>query len=135
MPVDFAIEGHCWRRREIENYVTRRDVLLGFAAGGPAGDLLAQAEATRRHDAMASALGEVERAQETLGRDAWGADIKASEEVLPAVFRLFYKALGLRNEMNKADFHELVAHVEPSDIDPEVTAVLDRINAILAATP
>ncbi len=122
LPTDFSIQGHCWKRREIENYVTSRDSLLRFAGDD-------------RHETMEAALAQVEAAQETLGRDAWGDDIKASEEVLPAVFRLFYKALGLRNEMNKADFHELVAYVDPSDIDPEVTSVLDRIDAILRDTP
>jgi energy-coupling factor transporter ATP-binding protein EcfA2 len=136
LPTEFTIQAHCWRKREIENYVSRRSVLLGFASGDPPIDLLAQAEADRRREAMEAALAEVEAAQQTLfGRDAWGDDVKASEEVLPAVFRLFYKSIGLRNEMNKADYHELVAYLEPAEIDPEVTGVLDRIDAVLRELP
>jgi energy-coupling factor transporter ATP-binding protein EcfA2 len=134
LPTEFTIPAHCWRKREIENYVSRRAVLLRFAAGEPPADLLAQAETGRRVEAMEAALADVESAQQTLfGRDAWGDDVKASEEVLPAIFRLFYKSLGLRNEMNKADFHELVAYLEPAEIVPEVTEVLDKVNAALRA--
>jgi hypothetical protein len=134
LPAGFAIPAHCWRRREIENYVPR-NALLRFAAGPPAADLIAQAENGRRTEAMAAAIAQVEGAQEVLGRDAWGHDVKASEEVLPAVFRLFYKALGLRNEMNEADFHELVTYLEPAEIDPEVASVLDMIDRALRAAP
>ncbi len=84
---------------------------------------------------MKKALEEMERAQVAFGFDVWGVDIKASEQVLPNVFRLFYKNLGLRNEMNKADFHELVAFLDPAKIDPEVTEVLDRITEILRESP
>jgi energy-coupling factor transporter ATP-binding protein EcfA2 len=133
LPVGFAIPAHCWRRREIENYAASRDALLRFAANGPVADLIAQAETSRRTEAMGAAIAQVEAALATLGRDAWGVDVKTSEEVLPAVFRLFYAALGLRNEMNKADFHELVAYLAPAEIDPEVIEVLDLIVRELGA--
>lgn len=135
MPNGFSIPSHCWRRREIENYVTSREALMAFAVGNLSADRIDRAESAKRADAMRAALDQVEAAQATLGRDAWGEDIKASEEVLPAVFRLFYKNLGLRNEMNKADFHELVAFLDPATIDAEVTNVLDRIDEILRESP
>jgi hypothetical protein len=135
LPSDFVIPSYCWKRREIENYVTSRDVLLKYAAGKIASDLVTRAESNTRIDAMKKALEEMERAQVAFGFDVWGVDIKASEQVLPNVFRLFYKNLGLRNEMNKADFHELVAFLDPAKIDPEVTEVLDRITEILRESP
>ena len=134
-PHDLAIPAHWWRRREIENYLSSRTVLLRFAAGADTDDLLARAESARRAAAMEQALAQVEQALTTLGRDPWGDDVKPSDDVLPVVFRLFYAELGLKNEMNKNDYHELVRYLPAGNVDPEVIGVLDRIHEILGASP
>ena len=115
LPRSFAIPGHSWRKCEIENYIASRETLLRFA------------DATQQRGAMEKAVDEVERALATLGDNAWSDDIKMSERVLPAIFSNFYRNLGLRNVMAKADFHVLVNHIDPAEIDPEVTGVLDLL--------
>jgi hypothetical protein len=123
LPETFTIPGRCWRKYEIENYIASRDVLIRFAAAGT-------------KDAMRDALDHVERAFNILGVDPWGADVKISEQVLPAIFRNYYANLNLKNEMAKADFHDLVQYLEPSEINPEVTEVLDRLlETVNRATP
>ena len=131
LPDPFALPAHCWQRREIENYIVNRDVLLRFARDSEPEDLVGRAVRAKREEAMDQALDAVEQASRTLGIDAWGADVKVSEQVLPAIFRNFYQNLGLRNEMAKADFHALVPFNDPSWIDPEVTQVLDRLVAVV----
>ncbi len=119
LPRSFAIPAHSWRKCEIENYIANSDTLFRFA------------DATQQRDAMEKAVDEVERALQVLGENAWGDGIKMSERVLPAIFSNFYGNLGLRNVMAKADFHVLVNHCDPADIDPEVTEVLDLLHATL----
>ena len=132
---DLGFGAHWWRKREIENYFTRRDVMIRFATSGQRDDLVERAERDARVDAMSAALAEIERASATFARDPWGDDVKASEDVLSPLFRLFYARLGLKNEMNKNDFHALITYMRPEEVDREVIDVLDRIHAILGAAP
>jgi predicted ATPase len=125
LPGAFGIPARCWTKCEIENYLVSRDVMLAFAQAGQAEDLVGQALRSQRHDAMQKALIDVEAASLTLGIDLWSDDIKASERVLPPLFDNYYKNLGIKNEMSKADFHALVDFIEPSRIDAEVVNVLD----------
>jgi hypothetical protein len=80
---------------------------------------------------MDRALEDVEKAFRILDIDPWSDDVKISERVLPAIFSNYYKNLGLRNEMRKADFHSLVEYNVQSQIDPEITEVLDELVAAL----
>ncbi len=119
LPPSFALPVHCWRKYEIENYIANRAVLRRFA------------ETTGQGAAMEQALDSVETAMRTFGSEAWSDDVKMSEQVLPAVFRNFAENLGLRNVVTKTDFHMLVAYLDPSEIDPEIVEVLDRLHATL----
>jgi len=116
-----------WKRREIENYLCRREVLLRFAreeAREAGGELFSEQFAA----AMEEAIGEIENALRTLGEPSpWGDDLKVSDEFLSRVFVKFYQKLGLPNLMNKSDYHRLAKHLEPGEIDPEMTDVLDAI--------
>lgn len=119
---------HMWRRREIENYLCQRDVLLAFAhslAETRSGALFA----TSAREAMSNAIDEVESALGTLGRpDPFGPDCKVSDEFLDPVFRKFFASLGLPEAtMRKTDYHTLAPYLERSAIDPEVTEMLDAI--------
>lgn len=130
LPDGFVLPAHCWHRREIENYIASRESLLRFAEGAGPDDLVTRAERSRRRAAMEHALNQVQAALAVLRQDPWGADAKISDDVLPAVFANFYESLGLRNEMAKADYHALVRHLLPAEIDPEVVSVLDRLCAV-----
>lgn len=103
-----------WRQREIENYLCFPETLLAYAE--------------RHREAMQQALDEVSGALRILGRpDPFGPEIKASADFLTPVFQKYFEKLGLRNLMQKTDFHVL-AHLVPRErIDPEVTEKLDRI--------
>ena len=113
-----------WQRREIENYLCQKEVLIAWA----------QTEGERRGEAsqvvstMEEAIAEIENALETLGRGSpWSGDIKVSDDFLDPLFDSFYKKLGLENLMRKTNYHTLVQYVPPDQIDPEVSEVLDGI--------
>jgi hypothetical protein len=39
---------------------------------------------------MQKAIAEIEAAQQSLGKDIWSADIKATDEVLDPIFRRYF---------------------------------------------
>jgi hypothetical protein len=131
LPTSSSLQMYCWRKCEIENYIASREVLLRFAEGKEPDDLMGQAVRGQHRDAMDRALEDVEKAFRILDIDPWSDDVKISERVLPAIFSNYYKNLGLRNEMRKADFHSLVEYNVQSQIDPEITEVLDELVAAL----
>ena len=116
-----------WRRREMENYLCRRDALLDFAdaegrrlQGALFGDVWRQR--------MQECIAEIEQALETLGGPApWGPDVKASDEFLDPLFARFYAAADSPNPMLKTDYHRLAAFLDPGAADPEITEKLDAI--------
>lgn len=115
-----------WKKREIENYLADQDALIAFAEEQGRlqnGDLFASSWGKQMQDSIA----EVENALKTLGRDPWGPDIKASEELLTPIFKNFYDSLKLPNLMNKTDFHTLAPFVSANKIAGEVRDKLDEI--------
>lgn len=130
-----------WTRREIENYVCSRATLEAYATGtaedASAGPLFAVPEVSRRQNAMREAIAEVESELMALGKPSpWSEDINASDEFLDPVFESYFKRLDLPNLMTKKNFHELVACVPDSEIDPEIRIKLDAIADVAeSATP
>ncbi|MDZ7338277.1 MAG: AAA family ATPase [candidate division KSB1 bacterium] len=124
LPGDPNLLQFMWSRRELENYLCQRETLLAFARERGKRQL-GEIFASVWEDAMQKAIEQVEQALKTLGKDPWGADIKASDEFLTPLFSQFYKNLGLPNEMSKTNYHLLAAFVE--EIDPEIHRVLDAI--------
>lgn len=133
LPDGFDLPSHCWSRCEVENYIVNRDSLLRFAESGLPEDLFANAERSRRRTAMEDALNKLKATFDFQKRDPWGPDVKTSDEVLRYLFINFYEFLGLRNEMAKADYHALVPYLLPTEIDPEVVTVLDRLCEVARA--
>jgi hypothetical protein len=119
-----------WRQREIENYLCYPETLLAYAdrIDGTPGPLFETALRNRQRDAMQEAIDDVAGALRTLGKpDPFGPEVKASDDFLAPVFKKYFDILGLRNLMQKTDYHTL-AHLVPRErIDPEITAKLDRI--------
>ncbi len=124
-PRDLGAETLMWSRREIENYLMRRDVLEAWATGDQADDLFAQ----MRLSAMRDAIVQIETAQRTLGKDIWSPDIKATDEVLDPIFRRYFELTKQPLRFRKADYHGLVRFVPAGEVDAEVGAKLDRIYA------
>lgn len=121
-----------WTRREIENYLCYREVLLAYADGSPMldseGPLFAKANVAQRRAAMEEAIAEIEAALLKLNKGSpWSPDTKVSEEFLEPVFDEYFKKLKLPNLMRKSDFHQLASLVPDGQIPAEIREKLDLI--------
>lgn len=117
-----------WQRREIENYFCSEDVLLAWVERAtPANDLFGAAEQDARLIAMREAIAEVTTVLRVDDKTPWSSDIKATDEVLDRVFRLFFRKLNLPLLFRKSDYYELIELMQPEDIDREVALKLDAI--------
>lgn len=125
-PVDPNLTQKMWKRREIENYLCQRETLLDFATakgedqGGPL-------FGSRWREVMIESIQAIEKALQTLDKDPWGPDIKASDEFLDPLFKKFYDDLGLPNFTSKTNYHILADYVAQERIDDEVRKMLDVI--------
>ena len=126
-PADPNLKQIMWSRRELENYLCYRETLLAYAEAEGRKQEGAPLFAQRWRQFMEEAIQEVEQALKTLGKDPWGADIKASEEFLDPLFKRFYEKLGLPNKMAKTNYHILAEFVPVEVIDPEIDQALDAI--------
>ena len=116
-----------WSRREIENYFCAEDVLLAWVQHDQPDDLFGLAEAEKRTRAMRESIAEVTHVLEIDEKSPWSPDVKATDEVLDRVFRVFFKKLKLPITFRKSDYHVLAKLVPKDDIDPEITEKLDAI--------
>jgi len=126
LPDDPNLRQIMWSRCELENYLCQRETLLAYAeekGRRQVGELFAPVW----REAMEKAIQEIEQALRTLGKDAWSADVKASDEFLTPLFKQFYGALELPNEMSKTNFHLLADFVPFQAIDDEIRQALDAI--------
>lgn len=109
---------YSWRRREIENYFCTPEILTRWS----------QSESPLFQSFMAESITEVEKALRFVERNSpWEGDLKVSDDFLPLLFREYYGKAGTAQSMPKSDYHFLVNHIEPDEIDPEVIGVLDAI--------
>lgn len=129
-PYDPHLTQHMWRKRELENYLCHREVLLAFAdAEGQrhVGELFGSAWRQQ----MEESIVEIEQAMATLGEPTpWGPEIKASDAFLDRLFKRFYDKLQLPNLMVKTGYHRLAGYLSPEDIDAEIAEKLDALVAV-----
>ena len=125
-PSGFLSE-YAWRKREIENYFCTPDILMRWV--GSTMPLF------QSH--MEQSIGEIEEALGRLNQGSpWDDDMKISEQFFEPLFTSFYEKGGMSGVMPKSDYHFLVEHIEPTDIDEEVIQVLDAIVEVAEdATP
>lgn len=117
-----------WERREIENYLCQKEVLMAWTEERQKGQGVGPLFANQWLCAMEEAIAEIQSALETLGRGSpWAPDTKVSDDFLDPLFDSFFKKLGLENLMRKTNYHTLVRYVPADQIDPEVSEVLDGI--------
>jgi ABC-type lipoprotein export system ATPase subunit len=119
-----------WRQREIENYLCYPETLLEYAndADGELLPLFLEPLRERQRSAMEEAINEVSSALRTLGRpDPFGPDIKASDDFLNPLFQRYFEKLGIRNLMQKTEYHSLTKYVPTERIAPEIIEKLDLI--------
>ena len=122
-----------WKKREIENYLCQKEVLLAWAkaTGGQREDLplLEHTHSSKWLDTMEQAIVEIEEAMAKLRKGSpWSPDTKVSDDFLDPLFETFFDKLGLRNMMRKTNYHELASYVPRERIDPEIIGVLDLIS-------
>lgn len=131
LPDDPMLAQRMWKRREMENYLCQPKTLLEFAEdqGRQQGELFG----TTWREAMEEAIKQVKNALQTLGKDPWSADIKASDEFLAPLFKQFYQSRNLPNLMSKTNYHTLASFVPKDEIDPEIGQALDAIAAVASA--
>ena len=131
LPPDPSMVQRMWRRREIENYLCNREVLLAWTrdiaekkTGGPL--FIAP-----WIDLMNNTILELEAALNTLGEPSpWSADIKVTDDFLDRLFAKFFEKLDLPNLMRKTDYHVLARFVQADQVDPEIRETLDAIQHI-----
>lgn len=121
-----------WSRREIENYFCTEEILLAYARGDQqADDLFAIAEVQQREQAMRESIAEVSSALQTLGKGiAWSDDVKASDDFLDPVFRLFFMKLRLPLVLRKSDYYQLVRLMAQDQVPAEVLEKLAMISVV-----
>lgn len=119
-----------WRRREIENYFCMQESLLAYARYDLPDDLFGNAEGDKRKTAMTESIAEVKKLLEIDELDIWSPDVKASDQVLGRVFRLYFKKLDIPLRLRKSDYHVLASLAPRTKLDREITEKLDAIVAV-----
>jgi len=118
---------HTWRKRELENYLCTRDVLIRWSeetSHEQFGPIFVEGSVR----AMEKSITEIEDAMRTLNQPSpWSDDAKVSDDFLGPLFDAFFSEVGLSNLMRKSDYHQLARYLKPDEIDAEVTTVLDEI--------
>lgn len=116
-----------WAKREIENYFCTRDVLVAWAIHDLPDDLFGNGARATRLQAMEKAIAEVTHLLEIDEKSPWSPDVKATDEVLDRIFRVFFKEIHLPLSFRKRDYHLLAGFLAKQQIDPEIGAKLDAI--------
>ncbi|MEI8324224.1 MAG: AAA family ATPase [Betaproteobacteria bacterium] len=116
-----------WSKREIENYFCTQEVLYAWAVHDVADDLFGIAERATRQAAMKKAIADVTHLLEIDEKSPWSPDVKATDEVLDRVFRVFFKEINLPLSFRKRDYHLLAGFLSKQQIDQEVVEKLDAI--------
>jgi len=124
----------CWSKREIENYLCSRDVLLAWAReytnkelGLHPGPLFVPDRLRTMEECIAS----IENAMKKLGKGSpWSADTKVTDDFLDPLFREFFEQLSLLNLFSKTNYHILASLVRREDIDQQIIEVLDQIQDV-----
>ncbi len=119
-----------WHRREIENYFCLEEVLLAYARHDLPDDLFGNAESQRREQVMREAIADVTKLLEIDDLNPWSPDVKATDQVLDRVSKLFFKKLELPLQLRKSDYHILADLVPKGKLDGEIGEKLDAIVAV-----
>ena len=118
---------YMWKRREIENYLCHKEVLIAWAKDKgeeTEGPLFSH----QWVHTMEEAIAETEKSLETLGKGSpWSPETKVSDDFLNPLFDTFFEKLNLDNLMQRTNYHTLVQYVSSDEIDAEVSDVLDAI--------
>jgi len=121
-----------WSKKEIENYLCFREVLIKYAesivSDNEFGPLFARAESEKRKKIMEECINDFIPPVALKNRDdRWWNEVKATDDFLNRLFEAYFKKLGLPNIMKKTSYHILAGLVPKGMIDKEVIEKLDMI--------
>lgn len=117
-----------WKKREIENYFCNEQVLHAWAIHDMAKNTkLSEAECKKRTKAMQTAINKVSELLEIDDKSPWSEEVKATDEVLDRIFKVFFNELGLPLSFRKRDYHLLTKFISAEQLDSEVAEKLDAI--------
>ncbi len=119
-----------WEKNEIENYICTKDILLEWAVHNIPDDLFGQAEIRHRREVMQKAIEDVTHLLEIDEKSPWSNEVKATDEVLDRIFRIFFKELNLPLTFRKVDYYKLTDFIGKNNIDKEVIEKLDLIYSV-----
>ena len=113
-----ALAEYSWKRREIENYFCMPEVFIRWA----------ESEYSLFGQLMPQAIEEIVSALQLVNQGTpWDGNMKVSEQFIEPLLKRFDEKAGGTGFLPKADYHFLVPHIQPEEIDPEVVDVLDTI--------
>lgn len=123
----------CWRKRELENYFAKPDVLIKYA------ESLVKKYS---HLSVQQLRQEMQNVIEDITpplylkdlKNEWWDTTKLSDDWLDKIFQEFYKRfniIGLQSKNIKKTYYELIDFVERKNIDDEITEKLDAIYDLL----
>ena len=93
--------------------------------------MIEQAERKHRIEILDTCISELENALRLTSRpDPWGPDIKATDDFLDPLFKLYYERLGTPQRTFKRDYHGLADAVPLESLSPQVVEVLDTVLAV-----
>ncbi|MBP6825057.1 MAG: AAA family ATPase [Saprospiraceae bacterium] len=122
----------CWRKRELENYFAKPEMLIRYA----------RFLAIFRHSDKKA--GELEKAMDEVIKDItapaylrnlndpWWSDEKLTDNWLDKIFPQFYEKVGLPQAIWKRDYHEIILQMKPNEIDTEIKEKLDALLSVLS---
>ncbi|MDR1895912.1 MAG: ATP-binding protein [Prevotellaceae bacterium] len=121
----------CWKKRELENYFARPNLLINHAKR--LHFQYPQFTDTQLGDAMQQAISDYTLPAYLKNiNDEWWDNEKLSDNWLDRIFPAFYKNLGANTGANfKKDYYQLISLMDKKDIPQEIYDKLDAIYEIL----
>ncbi|MDR1416425.1 MAG: AAA family ATPase [Prevotellaceae bacterium] len=121
----------CWKKRELESYFARPNILLKYAKS------LQPLHPRFTEEQLSALMDEVVKDftipayLKNLQNEWWDA-AKLTDDWLDKIFPAFYERLGIPHAANyKRDYCDLIPILEAADIDKEIADKLDLIDEIL----
>jgi len=120
----------CWKRRELENYFAKPDLLKKWAR------LQVIKQPTYKADRLETAMAEaiVAFTPPAYLRDInnpWWETEKLTDNWIDKILPEFYKSIGLPQSFYKRDYYELIMIMDAEDIPNEINEKLDMLLSVL----
>lgn len=121
-----------WSKREIENYIINKRIIVDYVAGPVADeqDLFLGQERQKRIQIMEECIAEIEHAIAVMDKPSiWSSEIKATDEFLEPLFKLYSDKLHAP-VLRKTRFFEIAEFMMVDEIDGEISEKLDAVYSL-----